>query len=304
MGCWDIFCPLCGAPMNCLIENSDTLTPEFKSIFKWLLKCVFLCADGRIIHNVKETACNITFTDKNGNDYSQDLNHSYFDEKKNCGFGMHEDCWTYVKNKYNNKLNFGKIMYHVNKLKHIDFALSGDSSDPKRFIHSASIKKQYGGIGKYWVQDFMMETMINDNNTYMCVSPLNKMKSYISMAKKNTIRINKACSLFKLNKQKDRPSPAISATFFDDGVYKIGDDHNIWITNGGKWKKCQTVVTNITVNIDTFQKPKLYKQIIKILRLPQICEYSDNPKFIKINSIINKKKANISIIHLSPNYIP
>ena len=93
MGCWDIFCFICGNPSHSMIydleyfkeeisksyskypndqikilhENKNILT-DLKKLsrnIKWLNKCSILLENNKVIHGVKEVDCNITFCKNN-----------------------------------------------------------------------------------------------------------------------------------------------------------------------------------------------------------------------------------------------
>jgi hypothetical protein len=82
MGCWDIYCFICGNPARSLeTMNQDT---------KWMNKCTMLLVTNEIIHNCRETACNVEFTDSKGNMYV----HMYDDwDIVKHGIFIHTDCW-------------------------------------------------------------------------------------------------------------------------------------------------------------------------------------------------------------------
>jgi hypothetical protein len=216
MGCWDIFCSICGAPLN---SNNE-------GCYKWLIDCIFLCMDGRVLKNMHEIACNISFREQNK---KPDIKNEYlfytgnsFDPfaKRNTGIAVHTDCWNYVKNKKKIELKFNN--FPIKKDPHYSSPINID-------------KKYYGGIDKYYHQDFDYEGLYADNLHYMLISPLSK--AQIPDRDKNRKRIDRIISKLELDKRYERPSPPTSASLYLENISLIGNDGNIWTVYNGKWKK-------------------------------------------------------------------
>jgi hypothetical protein len=290
MGCWDIFCFLCGntchGPLNDFIESflenmeyyeSIMNTQNKKKIFienysdiyknyiknpkkfldklktlknntKWLNKCTFLSADGSINHNCKEVACNISFQDNKGNNF---VNQTFLDEFNiNYGLFIHTDCWKFIKKEYNINLSYKYLP--INKI--------GITDKIFNFIN-------YGKIEKYWAQDFNFDKMISDNNEELCISPL---KSIIVAN-----NIKKVFSKLKIRKYEGRQSPPVSATFYKEGIYRIGINGNIWFIKNGKWNELKDTITyelndikkNICYYEDINTKPFFIKFIGKKIKV-------------------------------------
>jgi len=246
MGCFDIFCFVCGNPSHSANLQIDTYLNDYNNykkllnkkklnnkeinsvkyytkIFKnhtpkkseqmiqlvkdtkWMDKCSMLTLDDKIIHNVKEISCNTQFVDKHKNLYEH-LSLSY-DNSSPCGVFIHTDCLKYI-----NK----KIGINI-KCKHLP--LTNITEDKILPINN-------GEIEKYWGQEFEFIDIIENNKTYFCTSPLKNGK--------NIGQINKNISQLKIKKE-ERPSPFVSATFYKNGLHKIGNNNKIWYTNGGRW---------------------------------------------------------------------
>jgi hypothetical protein len=280
MGCWDVFCPICGLPpyfvelnftktdMNDLLNTlklrnyksisySELLSFQKKS--KWLKKNSFLTSTNNIIQNCGEVACNIDFICKNNKNYiniidSKDFFNNYFNYN-NFGCFIHNDCYYYVKK------------YHKIDLKLGDFDLSFDKY---RSINEHYIKND---VSKYWAQEFNIFGMINDNNFWMAESPLKN--------KKNAKRIDKIIKQLKI--KSGRIGPTISASFYKNGIIKIGNDGYFWEIKNNKWVKIPNKPVEEVINFN--------KKIF--LKIPTIAFTNTKPIFIK--DFNNKKIIIIKI---------
>ena len=205
MGCWDVYCILCGLPPNNLInEDEQKNIKNINKITKWLNKCTILTQNNNIIHNCEETACNNSFVSRDNNNYYAEITNKISLEK--TGIFIHDDCWNYVKKKYNIELKYG------------DFAIKQSVQN----IQSDYIPYvKYKNIEKYWEQFFNYEDLINDNNVWMCESPLK--------SKKNALRINKIIKQLKI--KKDRTGPSASASLFPTNTIKYGNNKKFWINS-------------------------------------------------------------------------
>lgn len=262
MGCWDIFCILCGNPCHSAvddikarflesIEYYESNKPKrklfkisFKPIYekynqnpnlflgelnnlknntKWLNKCTFLTANNNIVHNCKEVSCNINFQDKNNNLYEH--GNTYQGDDQMYGIFVHTDCWKFVKKEYNIKLSYGHLpILKTNKTSYKIF----------NFI-------DYGIIEKYWEQNFNFINLIVDSNNFLCDSPLKS-----NLVSKN---IKKIISQLKIRLDPKRKGPSVSATFYENNLYKVGLNGNIWFTKSNKWIEIkETIKYKIIIN--------------------------------------------------------
>jgi hypothetical protein len=89
----------------------------FKKNTDWLYKCTILTVNNEVIHNCREVSCNVDFVAPNKNEYTTSLDYS-LDITKNKGLFIHDDCWTFIKNKYGIKLKFGDLAKLPNTKKH------------------------------------------------------------------------------------------------------------------------------------------------------------------------------------------
>ena len=174
MGCFDVYCLICNNTTNNDISNDyiEELDINLKNNIKiftlkttHLNRCTLLLENNKIIHNCYENNGCGSFV--NNDKYYGLLVHKKYDEdmcnkdeiiNKEYGIFLHTDCWEYIKNKYNIELCFSNIKSNIVK----------DLKDE----HFAKI--DYGGIiDKYIGGQFMnFEKLIEDNNLYLCYSPL------------------------------------------------------------------------------------------------------------------------------------
>lgn len=282
MGCYDVYCFVCGNPCHGILEgtikeleeymNTDlreklstymrkyikeiqsypTLVSDMRKMkkdTKWMENCTTLTADNKIIHGVKETECNITF--KKGNiSIEHMINYESF-YNEHLGIFLHTDCWKYIKNTYGIALKISDLP-----------------------VTSISFEKifniDYGIISNYWEQDFNFKNIIMDKKTYLCSSPLKK--------DKNIIQIKKNIANLKLKKDPNRKGPSVSATFYNTGDVKIGNNGKMWRISNGKWIEIKEKIHRITGIVETSKLNN--KQKIKLSEIPFIGLDYKHPVFI------------------------
>lgn len=288
MGCHDIYCFLCGNPCYSMNDysidhfmNDVEYNEKFKKVYntdknifkkikqlikdtRWMLKCTFLNANNEIIHNCEEIACNIRFQSKDNVIYIHDITGRFTKYDLNYGVFIHTDCWKFIKKKYNIELNYSYLP--ITSSKHIDKIFD--------FIN-------YGDIEKYWSQYFDFFNIIFDKKQYLCMSPLKK--------DKNLKLIIKNFNKLKIRLDKNRKSPIVSASFYENNDYKIGNDNNIWKKSQGKW----IFYSKTTIVNETMKRSQLNFKKNKYMG-----ERSKVPKFIK--SIEMKKNNIINVKFISP----
>jgi hypothetical protein len=300
MGCWDIWCFVCGNPSHGMFTDWDNyvqeiidkhesstrtnkylkitqkiyeaykknnkLTSDMKKFSKttnWMDKCTMLVADNSVVHNVKEDACNITFVDNKNIAYDHTsintLDHFVYDK---IGLFIHTDCYKYVNNKYKIKLKYSDIpvIYKSDVWSRINPTL------------------KYGDIEKYWDQDFDFVNLYIDKKTYLCSSPLKE--------DKNITQINKNIRKMKLNNDKSRKGPSVSATFYSIGDIRIGNNKKFWIKKSGKWMEIKDTVVSTTFTLNESDMDKHWKYINS---LSVIGQYSKKPIFVKSMKKTGKK---------------
>lgn len=295
MGCWDIFCFLCGNTCHSAKDINKTFSEDlefyeegkvnkffktnFKPIYetyiknsklfdkklkllekntKWLNNCTFLCANNKIIHGCKEVGCNIVFEDKKGNTYT---NSTFYDFDGMYGVFVHTDCWKFIKKEYGVNLSYSHLpinVHDVTKNKIFDFI-------------------NYFSIEKYWEQDFNFIKMIFDNNEQLSESPLKN-----AIVSKN---IKKIFNKLKIRKDENRISPPVSATFYKQNTYKVGLNGNIWQVKVNKWIECKN-----TIHIKLLNPNKnLLKKIVFI------GDYNNEPLFV-LDIVHNKKNTEYNFL--------
>jgi hypothetical protein len=268
MGCWDIFCFICGN--NCNNLKSDEFSekyPEYEKLYKklnWKKNCTLLLLNNEVVHDCIEQSCNVDFLNvKTGDRYTAnwDFGFSYFYEGKS-GIYLHTDCWKYIKSTYGIELKYSDLPTFNLKLTY------------------SALNINYGEITKYWGQDLDYQQMFLDKNIYMAFSPLE------SDNNKNLTRIKKIVSQLKLKKgaKEIRKGPSVSATFYPNKSIKLGNNNSFWEKKNGKWVdlKEKSMIKLYEFN----QKPKNTR---KIEYTPQIGQHNTIPLFVNKFFIINKK---------------
>jgi hypothetical protein len=292
MGCWDVFCCICGNPLKVEytlngindfikeIYNSDKINSSYSSTTKklikkiklskniindlndlnktgkWMNKCTMLLVNNQVIHNLTEISCNINFCNKKICTTHigswTGTNECSYKSSSNCGIIIHTDCWKFIKKNYKINLNF-------NMLPKLEY-----------YNHNKNFNINYGDIEKYWNQEFNFCELLLDNKKYLCSSPLNN--------DKNIKQIKKNINYFKFKHDPKRIGPYVSATFYNDGDIKIGKNKYFWIKKNNKWTQINEKPINITIKINTKKINK--KQSSFLDTLPFIGQYNINPIFI------------------------
>jgi hypothetical protein len=246
MGCYDIFCPFCGFIMNETIDYDNCYVPNEKikinnkilekfikitrsKSIEWLTDDItLLFPDSTSKNGFVETDCNTHFANiKTGDKYYLDYSDA---------FAFHTECWKLSKIIFGRELKYEECKNFIDD----NFRLYGLGGNPKIYFPSS----------KYWEQmiDFAKLSM-NKDDWYILYSPLGSS----SESKQNRERIIKILKkIFKIDKLKKkskrfeksklRPSPTESATLFDVGYKKVGNDGNMYIiaidkNNVKRWKK-------------------------------------------------------------------
>lgn len=286
MGCWDIFCFICGNTCHSFdryasidfvntikycIENPKSklakLEKKYVDIYnkdpkfinkindfikftQWMDKCTILTANNDVVHNCTEVSCNITFNDNKGNEYIHNPNNMYGYTNLLNSIFIHTDCWKFIYKKY-------KI-----KLKYSDLAITSTKNYHKIFDFI-----DYGEIEKYWSQNFEFLDVLIDKKEYLCSSPL--------LNNKNISQIKKNFNKLKIKTHRKGPTP--SASFYNEGVYKIGVNNNIWQIKHKKWLESNDQIIKISKNINITELVK-NKKLLKYIKF--IGEYNIKPIFI------------------------
>ena len=285
MGCWDIYCSLCGLPLN---------TGEFDNIKlpKWLRRCTLLLNNNKNVSNAKEVSCNVDFVTKNNSYYGVFRPYLFI--------AIHTDCLKFINSEKKIKLRYSDFP--------INSKLYNQTNSTKSFVFNIDYKP----ISKYWAQIFDIEQYIADGHSLETPLKNNRTSKFI-------------INIFnKLKIKTDRVGPRVSATLYDDNDLLIGSDNNIWCINKNKWTKLNDLETyNFATNIDITKKniqilndvykffeynyidDRRYNQFVlfSIPRIGQVSKYGLLMKDIKIK--ITKKMFNIriTILHTKNNTV-
>lgn len=266
MGCFDIYCFICGNTCHGLDKNIDkNLLTKYKKSFEWMNNCTLLLVDDTVQHNLVEYAGTTEFKKK-----SFKGEHMYMfeeDYNKNYGIFIHDDCYEFVKQTYNINLKFSYLPKFNNVEDNIyDF--------------------KYGELDKYRYnkkqirQLFNFEQLILDNKLYLSSSPL--------LNDKNVKQIKKNLSTLKFKNDPKRVGPSVSATFYDNNDIKIGSDNKFWQKKNKRWALINEKPITLLINLkkNTTLKQKEYLESLRF-----IGQYDIKPIFIKL-----KKKNILEII--------
>ena len=182
------------------------------------------------------------------------------------GIFLHTDCWLTIKKKFNISLKYS------------DLPIFDSNNEHKLFDFI-----NYDKIEKYW-KDFNFFDIVFDNNSYLCVNPMKSKNKFI----------DKIFSQLKI--RKNRLSPLVSSTFYDENIIKIGHDGKFYVVKNKKWKKIHDKIITFDVTINSSHK---YYQTLKYLG-----ESGINAVFIKSINEINGDMITITIVtfkHLIDN---
>lgn len=301
MGCFDIYCLVCGNPCHSMfdavteyaeqiisrskkhyiyeayLKNPNLIKDlnKFKKHTLWMNKCTMLLTNNEVKHNCKEIACNFIFADKNKKKHythlMEDYNVCFYEDRYiDSGVFIHTDCYKYIKLKHNIKLTYSNLPLLDN----------GKPNYYKLFKYI-----NYGEIEHYWEQYFQFEKICIDKKEYLCYSPLKN--------DKNILQINKNINGMKIsNKYILRPSPPISATYYKKNNIKLGNNGKLWIVKNSKWNEINEDMYNINITIDLTKINSKQKSFLK--KLSFISQFNNYGVFVKTITF----KKNIYILDL------
>jgi hypothetical protein len=205
------------------LEDAKELLKSLKipKEHNWLTKALILTENG-IIKNVEDAYPTIH---ANGKRYyfEKPKNKSDLDFLDGWGYLFHNDCYKLLQNTYGN--------FSINDIKDdlVDVLLNKYPANDHISIYQ---EQEFRTNLAYFEDPYLLESpLINKKNRERIL----KFKIFkIKNESKNNYK--------KILKKKDRPSPSESATLFDIGTKKIGNDGNEWIIkenkNGvKKWNK-------------------------------------------------------------------
>jgi hypothetical protein len=268
MGCWDIYCFICGNSCHSLSEDfydeyldddssNKSIGNKIKDLYDktlWLESCTLLLENNQVIHGAEEGSCSIDFF-KDGKYYENIFQYSDFANKKLKCIFLHDDCYQYIKTKYGIELTFGHL-------------------PPYNLKSSNLFNIKYGEIEKYQEQDYDFPQIIKDRKQYLCLSPL--------LNGKNITQINKNIRALNLKNDPKRKGPAVSATFYKTGDIKLGLNGMFWIISKGKWMEIKEKPKKIKI--------KLNNDTSKIKKIPYVGHHNTKPIFLLSLDILKNKK--------------
>jgi hypothetical protein len=209
MGCFDVFCSLCGMPLNSLIYDvynlveKPTILKKLPSNIKWLNQCTILLPGQNAKHGFREINCNFTFVNNKNQQYD------IYPEFGMPGVVIHTDCWKYAKNVLNRGLTLE------------DFNLRRFKQKSKWYLSYLMSYLNYDVITQYYAQDFNQELLItHPQNFYLLYSPMTQS----SMARKNQKRIKANIKQLDKHKPSTIKTPVHPAFLFKVGTKLIGSD--------------------------------------------------------------------------------
>lgn len=304
MGCWDIFCCLCGNPCHGLLPQSEEIflddmsyyekiknsndkknkwqKTKLKSIYDYYIKNPDFIKTIKLYYKITNWMNSCTFLTIDNRivhhckevscniEFTDNKNNIYIHSGKeelqpNYGIFIHTDCWKYVKNEYKISLNYSHLPIEEQEI---------TSNQLFNFI-------KYDAE-KYWSQDYdFVKAIIENKNLLFKPSENNS-----SVPK----QIKKVITKLKLRTDKNRKSPINSASFYEVDTYKIGLNSNIWVIRGGKWiELSKDNLTKIKITIPNNKTQKL------INKMSYIGEINNIPVFI-INQKTNKNNVELEIL--------
>jgi len=257
MGIWETFCPICGLP------NSHDYGKIVKNL-EWLNSVTILTSKNQVIK--------INLRDKNVKyDYTGAINHD------KVWYIFYKPEWP-----KNNHYVIAEDFFKQTKIRNI---IDGQEIENLWVSHKNTKDQQY--VEAYMIHESCYQLIKNKlkYNVKFCdldkilhkrdiLSPSKYGKEYIKYAdsqfnnfkdtppnssllsdpvrnKENSDRIIAIWNpiINKLKNSKCRPSPSMSATKYETGVIKYGNDGNLWINNGSKAKKAWIKLNENNVNL-------------------------------------------------------
>ena len=244
------------------LSNSIQILP----LYDWLKKIVAITPKGLVDNIIVEDNSYLDFFDNNGNQYNP---YWVTDETyKQKPYIMHRSCYQLLK-KNGYDMNYKSFLDVDNPEK-----LKIKNKKNRDFNENIELNKfniDYGVINKYMNEyKIILNYVVHIYDKYLLEDPLKN--------KKNATRILKLkISIQKIqNNEVKRKGPTDSATIFDIGTTKIGNDKNMWmiVKNKNGVKKWQRIKQNGGFNYVTdsiyykyIKYKKKYYNLIKKLEI-------------------------------------
>jgi hypothetical protein len=266
MGCSEIYCALCGCP---ILQKSTILQLCNEKIYKksdidWLKDCYSLLSNNTLYKKAIVEDCDEHF---------DETEYKYFSHKYrfNQILEVHKLCYNIIQDETKIKLKYSDFM----------------NSSRKKSMYLLDYV-DYGLIGKYTTQEFIWNMQELASNKKLRELLLNPLKN-----KENKARLLKIFKQFKI--KSNRKGPSISATFFKNNTYLIGNDNSFWKIENKRWTKAETITERVKFNKNLI--PNLEKMCaIGSYNMNGICynisggggKSSNNPAFVTIYKITDK----------------
>jgi len=268
MGCWDIYCFICGNSCHTLSEDiynefidaeereDKVLLYKIKDLYdktKWFNFCTLLLENNQVVHGAEEYNSSIDFY--KGRDHYEQISYGQCPNKKLKCIFLHDDCYQYIKTKYGIELTFAHLPPYNSKNRNL-------------------FNIKYGEVEKYQKQDYDFPQIIKDRKQYLCLSPL--------LNGKNVTQINKNIRALNLKNDPKRKGPAVSATFYKTGDIKLGNNGMFWIISKGKWTEIKEKPKRIKIKLNNDTTP--------INKIPYVGHHNTKPIFLLSLGILKNKK--------------
>lgn len=289
MGCWDVFCFLCGNPSHKSFYNSTQLKEDinfyeskekkskwfidyFKPIYQAYLSNPKFMDEIKVGSNHQSIekltkwmdSCTFLTVDNRVIHKCREVtcNVTFVDSKRNQY--VHDPEKT-LRDYTDQGMNYG-VFVHTDCYKWVrstyKFDLKFDHLPivyPTKPAYSSKVfaHVKYGPIEKYWAQDFDFVSAVINSDAGLLSSPLSTWSA-------TTKRIGKIFSQLKIRLGTDRVGPVVSASFYSNGTYRVGSNGTIWIISGGKWKEIKEPVVKLTYTISQTKLAKLTKDFVAL----------------------------------------
>ena len=218
------------------------------SLYDWLEKIVAITPKGLVnIINVEDTSHRLAFFDSNGNEYDPYwVSEETYKQKP---YIMHTSCYQLLK-KNGYDMNY-KSFLDIDNPEKLKIKKKGRNVVNRDFNENIELNKfniDYGVINKYIGEyQSIINYVVYVYDKYLLEDPLKNKKNATRILQLK-IPINKI-----QNNEVKRKGPIESATIFDVGTTKIGNDKNMWIIvkNKNGVKKWQRIKQNGGFDDDT-----------------------------------------------------
>ena len=240
-------------------EDIDKLSNSIRTLplYDWLEKIVAITPKGLVdITNVEDNSHRLVFFDDNGNEYDPYwVNDKTYKQKP---YIMHKSCYQLLKkNGYDMSYNHFLDVDNPEKLK----IKKKGSKDFNENIELNKFNIDYGVVNKY-IGEYknMINYVAYIYDKYLLENPL---KNKINATR--ILELKFPLKKIQTNEVKEikRKGPSDSATIFDVGTTKIGNDNHMWtiVKNKNGVKKWQRIKQEGKLNNSDTNSTYYYKYI-------------------------------------------